>query len=213
MRLAWQVCLAAVLLSGTSAMAQDIQPYQPPPRGGYDTTYRRHFGFYIRPDVGFGYQTSSESGVSLSGPAASIGLAIGGALSENSILAGHLFGSGVSNPSVSGPGISGTANDTTFTMSGIGLQYTRYFMPSNLYLSTTLALTRMRSSTPRGDFDSDSGIGGRVSFGKEWWVGDHWGLGLVGHLSFSANQDPVPGGGSNSLTTWAFSAAFSATYN
>ena len=197
----------ALFLAGTAALAEEPSPYQPG-RPGFDSTYRRHFGFYIRPDLGFGYQTSSEAGTNVYGLAASIGIAIGGALSENSILAGHLFGSSVSNPSVSGPGVSGTARDTSLIMSGIGVQYTQYFMPSNVYLSTTLALTRMRSSTPSGDFDSDAGIGGRVGVGKEWWVGDHWGLGMVGHISFSTNKDV-----GNTLTTWAFGVAFSATYN
>jgi len=206
------VLASAVLFAAGAAFAEG-QPYQPAPATGYDFTYRRHFGFYIRPDLGFGYQTSSESGITISGGAALIGFAIGGALSENSILAGHIFGSGVSNPNVSGGGISGTANDTTLTMSGIGPQYTYSFMPSNVYLSTTLALTRMRSSTRNGDFDSDYGIGTRIALGKEWWVGDHWGLGVVGHVSFSTNQDPDGSGGTNTLTTWAFGAAFSATYN
>jgi hypothetical protein len=201
----------ALLLAGTAALAQEAMPYQPS-RSGFDSTYRRHFGFYIRPDLGFGYQTSSEAGITISGVAASIGIAIGGAISENSILAGHIFGSSVPNPSVSTPSGSGTATDTSFTMSGIGVQYTRYFMPSNVYLSTTLGLTRMRSSTPSGDFDSETGIGGRIGVGKEWWVGDHWGLGLVGHLSFSANQDQGASG-SNTLSTWSFAVAFSATYN
>jgi hypothetical protein len=43
--------------------------------------------------------------------------------------------------------------------------------------------------------------------------GDHWGLGLDGQIGFSTNQDPVGGGRSNTLTTWTFGAAFSATYN
>jgi len=211
MRFALFSAAGVLLLAGTAAKAQEIAPYQPS-RAGYDSTYQRHFGFYIRPDLGFGYQTSSEAGITVSGFAGSIGIAIGGAISENSILAGHIFGSSVPNPSVSTPSGSGTATDTSFTMSGIGVQYTRYFMPSNVYLSTTLGLTRMRSSTPSGDFDSETGIGGRIGVGKEWWVGDHWGLGLVGHLSFSANQDQGASG-SNTLSTWSFAVAFSATYN
>jgi len=50
-----------------------------------------------------------------------------------------------------------------------------------------------------------------LALGKEWWVSDHWGLGVAGHISFSSNQDPVAS--NNTLTTWAFGAAFSATYN
>jgi hypothetical protein len=207
------VCLAAVLLAGTAVVAQEVQPYQPQPRTGYDSTYQKHFGFYLRPDLGLGYMTSSESGVTISGLSGLAGVAIGGAIRENSILAVHIIDAVAQNPTVSSGSLSATANDTTITMWGIGPQYTQYFMPSNLYLSTTLALTRMHSSSGNSSGDSNWGVGTRIALGKEWWVSDHWGLGVVGHVSFSSNQDPVSGGGSNTLTTWAFGAAFSATYN
>ena len=213
MRFASQVSLAAVLLTGTALMAQDIQPYQAPPRTGFDSTYQRHFGFYIRPDLGFGYLTQTESGVTISGLSGLAGVAIGGAIRENSILAVHIIDAVAQNPNVSSGGLSATANDTTVTMWGIGPQYTYYFMPSNLYLSTTLALTRLHVSSGNNSGDTDWGLGTRIALGKEWWVSDHWGLGVAGHISFSTNQDPVSGGGSSTLTTWTFGAAFSATYN
>ncbi|MFL5312022.1 MAG: hypothetical protein ACJ79H_16440 [Myxococcales bacterium] len=203
-----------MFLTGTAVMAQDLHPYQAPPRPGYDSTYQRHFGFYIRPDLGFGYLTSNESGVTISGFSGLAGVAIGGAIRENSILAVHIIDAVAQNPTVSSGSFSATANDTSITLWGIGPQYTHYFMPSNVYLSTTLALTRLHSSGSGGSSgDSDWGVGTRIAAGKEWWVSDHWGLGVVGHLSFSTNQDPVAGGGSNTLTTWTFGAAFSATYN
>ena len=213
MRFASQVSLAVVLLTGTALMAQDIQPYQAPPRTGFDSTYQRHFGFYIRPDLGFGYLTQTESGVTISGLSGLAGVAIGGAIRENSILAVHIIDAVAQNPNVSSGGLSATANDTTVTMWGIGPQYTYYFMPSNLYLSTTLALTRLHVSSGNNSGDTDWGLGTRIALGKEWWVSDHWGLGVAGHISFSTNQDPVSGGGSSTLTTWTFGAAFSATYN
>jgi len=213
MRLASQVCLAAVLLTGTAVMAQDIQPLQGPPTTGYDDTYQRHFGFYIRPDLGFGYLTSTGPGVTISGLAGLTGIAIGGAIRENSILAVHIIGAAVQNPGMSSGGLSATANDTTVTLWGIGPQYTHYFMPSDLYLSTTLALTRLHSSNGNNSGDSDWGVGTRIAVGKEWWVSDHWGLGVAGHISFSSNQDPVAGGSSNRWTSWTFGATFSATYN
>ena len=163
MRLASQVCLAAVLLTGTAVMAQDIQPLQGPPTTGYDDTYQRHFGFYIRPDLGFGYLTSTGPGVTISGLAGLTGIAIGGAIRENSILAVHIIGAAVQNPGMSSGGLSATANDTTVTLWGIGPQYTHYFMPSDLYLSTTLALTRLHSSYGNNSGDSDWGVGTRIA--------------------------------------------------
>ena len=207
MKLAFAVAGAA-LLAGTSALAQQTSPYQQPSRGGYDSTYQRHFGFYIRPDLGFGYMTSSEAGVTISGFSGIGGLAIGGAIQENDILAVHIIDAVAQNPTVSAGGASTTAQDTSFMMWGIGPQYTHYFMPSNMYVSTTLSLTRMHIDSGGASGDSDWGFGTRVGVGKEWWAGDHWGLGLAGHISFSTNPDA-----GNTLTTWAFALAFSATYN
>ena len=209
--------IAAVLLSGTAGFAQEnqpTQPYQPgqPVPGAFrDATYRRHLGFYIRPDLGFGYMNSDENGTSVHGLAGIAGVAIGGAVQENSILAAHFFGASVSNPSVSSGGSSFSTNDYSMTLSGLGPQYTHYFMPANVYLSTTVALTRLRISSAGSSQDSDWGFGMRLSLGKEWWVGDHWGLGAVGHLGFSTNGDPTTS--NSSLTTWNFGIAFSATYN
>lgn len=208
MRLALKFSAAgAVLLAGTAALAQEPAPYQPT-RAGFDSTYQRHFGFYIRPDLGFGYMSSEESGFTISGFSGLAGIAIGGAIQENSILAVHIIDSVVQNPNVSGGGFSGTANDTSVTLWGIGPQYTYYFTPANMYLSTTLALTRFHVSSSSGNADSDWGLGTRLALGKEWWVSDHWGLGLAGHFSFSSNQD-----GNQTLTTWSLGLAFSATYN
>jgi hypothetical protein len=214
MRFAPRLCaIAAVLLTGSAGLAQENQPMQPPSRGGYDSTYQRHFGFYIRPDLGVGYMSSTESGITLSGFSGLGGVAIGGAIRENSILAVHIIDAVAQNPSVSSGGSSTSTRDTSLLLWGIGPQYTHYFMPANVYLSTTLALTRLHISSGGRSADSNWGVGTRIALGKEWWVSDHWGLGLDGHIGFSTNQDPVGGGSSNTLTTWTFGAAFSATYN
>ncbi|HKC61835.1 MAG TPA: hypothetical protein VKB92_17230 [Myxococcales bacterium] len=209
MRFALKFSVAgALLLAGTAALAQEPAPYQSA-RTGFDGTYQRHFGFYIRPDLGFGYMSMAGPGGTVYGLSGLGGIAIGGAIRENSILAVHFIDSVAQDPSVSGSGFSGTATGSSLTMFGIGPQYTYYFMPANVYLSTTLALTRLHVSDPAGDFNSDWGLGTRVAVGKEWWVSDHWGLGLAGHFSLSSNQN----GAGDALTTWALGVVFSTTYN
>jgi hypothetical protein len=69
----------------------------------------------------------------------------------------------------------------------------------------------MTTSSSGSDASTNWGFGARAALGKEWWVSDHWGLGLVGHLSMSFNQDQ--GTNPPTWTSWAFTAAFSATYN
>ena len=177
-----------------------------------------HDGFFLRLDLGGGYlehssPTNSVLGdMKVSGGAGSFGVAVGGAVAENLILAGHLYSSAISNPSISySSGASGNTSDTTMSMVGIGPELTYYFMPVNLYVSGTLAATRLHSSTNGQDGDSDWGVGMRLALGKEWWVSDNWGLGLAGLFSWSSNKDQ--GAGAPTISTWGLGVAFSATYN
>src|SRR5262249_56674629 len=89
------------------------EPAAPPaplaPAPEVDPTAHRHLGFFFHLDVGGGYFYSSAgtgTGVSISGPAAPLGLAVGGAVAENWIVAGELWGSLAPNPKVSYGGSS-----------------------------------------------------------------------------------------------------------
>jgi hypothetical protein len=182
-----------------------------------DNTINRHFGFFIRPDLGFGYLSSSESTGSadgtISGVAGVAGVSIGGAVAENLILSAHIYDAVSTNPSASLGGTTVNTSNSSLTMFGIGPELTYYFMPNNVYVSGTLALSRMTMNSNGRDASTDWGIGSRVSLGKEWWVSSHWGLGLSGHISYAANNDPTSNGNGNLMSSWAVGAAFSATYN
>ena len=111
-------------------------------------------------------------------------------------------------PTVTGPPLSNA--NATLTFLALGPEYTAYFK-QNYYLSLSPALTRATLATNGTSNDTNWGFGFRAALGKEWWVADHWGLGIVGHVSMSVNDDS----GRNAPTWggWAFTAAFSATYN
>lgn len=176
-------------------------------------TRHRHLGGFIRPDLGFGYLTTSASqgGVDarLSGFAGTFGFSAGGALSENSILALHFWDAVVTDLSYSVGSTSGTASGT-LAVFGFGPEYTRYSQ-QNFYFSISPSLTRMSASSGSSSGDTNWGFGVRAALGKEWWASDHWGLGLVAHLSMSINEDS--GSNAPTWTTWAMTVAFSATYN
>jgi hypothetical protein len=156
---------------------------------------------------------TSAGDLSISGPAGVFGFVVGGALLENVILGAHLYYGWIVNPTVSlSSGQSSTTSNASLTMVGVGPEFTYYWMPSNIYVSGTLALTRLVFSANGTDSSSKAGVGARLALGKEWWVSDHWGLGLAGHVSSSWNQDNGSGS-SPTLTTWAFALACSATYN
>src|SRR5262249_38502468 len=200
------------------SMPSSTSPAWPiaPPR---DDTIHRHFGFFLRPDLGVGYMATSEStgtslgDITISGAAGVFGFVIGGAIQENVILGAHVYDGVIVNPTVSlSSGQFSNTRNTSLSMVGIGPEFTYYWMPSNIYFSGTLAITRMALTVDGSDNTSNVGFGTRLAIGKEWWVSDHWGLGLAGHASSSWNQDGG-GAGAPTLTTWVFALAFSATYN
>jgi hypothetical protein len=181
-----------------------------------DDTINRHKGFFLRLDGEGGYLNSSTnvagSSFAISGGGAGIGVSIGGAVAEDVILFGHIYDLIATNPSVSSGSSSVGTSSTSAGTVGYGIGLTYYFMPVNVYLSGTLAITVLTTESNGTRSNTQAGPGGRIAIGKEWWVSDHWGLGLAGQLSFAFNKDT----GDSGAPTWstvAPSLAFSATFN
>jgi len=184
------------------------------PMAPRDATRHRHLGFFIRPDLGVGYLSTkaSQGGVdaAVRGAAGTFGLAAGGALTENSILAFHIWDVVVSDPTFKSNGTTVYNTDGKVSLFALGPEYTGYF-GENYYFSVSPSLTRVRFEANGQSSDTNVGFGLRGAIGKEWWAGDHWGLGVVAHLSTSFNKDS----GSNAPTwsSWSGTIAFTATYN
>lgn len=175
-----------------------------------------HDGFYLRLDGGIGSlkSTASSGGLDaeLSGTSGLFSISIGGALTPNFIIGGHLWGGSVSSPDVKLNGQSvGTTGSPTLTLSAIGVDLTYYFMPINVYLTATPSIASLSVKANGQTFDTKNGFAIRLAAGKEWWVSDNWGLGFNVNFAHSSNEDQ----GTNP-PTWSsnmFGVAFSATYN
>ncbi len=194
-------------------------PFYYPVRRYYDSTAFRHVGFFLRFDAGLGYLGSSTSASatglrfdSAHGVAGELGLAIGGAVAENVLLAGHLWGIAASVPTITSSGaVVPTNGDFSVSLFGVGPSFDYYFMPYNVYVTVTPSLTWLRFSDPFFAFDTAAGFGVRFAVGKEWWVGPHWGLGVAGWLVFSVNKESEAGG--PYWRTFAGGLGFSSTFN
>jgi hypothetical protein len=173
-----------------------------------------HDGFFLRLEPGFGYQkaSASEGGndASFSGAAGHLSVSIGGAPKENLIIAGNLFSTAAVDPKAEVNGVERDTEDLTVGLAGIGPQLTWYFMPANVYVSGTLAMTRLTVDNDGEEGETEAGIGGRLAIGKEWWVSNQWGLGVAGYGLFSSNEDKD---GGPRWRTWSAGVTFSATYN
>lgn len=196
-----RVLILTCFLSSSLAFAQEA-------------TDHHHLGFYLRLDFGAGGLGSNleRRDLAIAGGFGSFGFAIGGALSENLILAGHLFGLSAVNPNLSTGGSITQTNNTEVGISAVGPQLTYYFMPLDLFFSGTIGLSRLYATVQDAESKSNFGLALQLGFGKEWWMGSHWGLGIAAQLSISANQDR-PDPNAPNWSTAALGIAFSTTYN
>ncbi|HZR07329.1 MAG TPA: hypothetical protein VFA79_02025 [Myxococcales bacterium] len=171
---------------------------------------QRHTGTFLRPDVGVGYLAMNTSdGAMLTGFAETYGAAAGVSITQRSVVALHVWEAVVRNPSMSMGGSWGGANSSA-TLLAIGPEYTAY-SKDNYFLSVSPSLTRITVETNGITGATNWGLGLRAALGKEWWASEHWGLGVVGQLSVSLNEDSGPN--APTWTAWATTIAFSATYN
>ena len=218
----------AVLLCEHQALAQ---PYYepaygpPPPAYGPPPGYYRprrmapsyydyapHSGFFTRLDAGFGYLSASEAGVTFSGVGATFGGAFGGAIAPDLIIFGEILGTSITDADVSGSsGVGSSGLDLTLVGFGPGMAY--YIEPINVYLSGTLAFSKVYVSYTGTGFsagDTDLGIGASFMIGKEWWVRRRLGIGLAGQVHVASVRDPTADA---RMTATAASLLFSATFN
>jgi hypothetical protein len=144
---------------------------------------------------------------------------IGGAVVRDLVVFGRLRVVSLFDPKVRvGDETEDLGGDSFFVTQGLfgaGLNY--YVMPINIYFGGTIGFATLTTErNPRsGDTQrrgSDVGFGIDLDAGKEWWVGDNWGLGVALRLSLASipagddfPQDAVFGSGFVSIL-------FSATY-
>lgn len=162
-----------------------------------------HVGLLLRLTAGGMYASSGDDGVDLSGVGGDFTFALGGCVSENFALHGTLFSWSLSNPDVEIGALEGEL-DGSYSMSAYGGGVTYYFMPANVYLSGSLGLGFLTIDTDSGDDTSDPGFAMDLSVGKEWWVGNSWGLGLAGVFGFHSIDD---------ASGYEVGVRFSATFN
>ena len=152
-------------------------------------------GFFLRLSAGGGTANSSADDgtdeMELSGTSGDVNFAIGGMISPNLALHATVFGWSISDPTVKMNGTEVGDLNADVTATGIGAGLTYYFMPANLYLSGSVGSGKMEVDAGGGlDGETDRGLLLDLTIGKEWWVGDKWGLGVAGGLQYHSFNDP-----------------------
>ena len=178
----------------------------------------QHDGFFIRLTPGLGYSNFTEDiqGIDVfefSGLSSASRLQIGGAVSQNLIIFGE-FGAIIQfDPSMKLLGQSVDVTDVQLTISDFGGGITYYIMPANIYFALSLLVSQVTLEIQGNKAETESGFGFNVLIGKEWWVGDDWGLGIAGFGYYSTMDDKTVNGITPSISNTAFGILFTVTYN
>ena len=176
-----------------------------------------HDGFFAHASVGFGHTVMTSEPLRIEGDGALINLQAGASVSPSLSIFGHLSQTQIYAPAFRPNGsFPDDDQDVTASIGAYGGGVTWDHLDTNLYLSVVAALVHASiEEQDRQDdsidtrFRTDLGFGGAVTFGKEWWVDDEWGIGgaATAQVSRIADQDQV---------TWhngTFGILFSATWN
>jgi len=181
---------------------------------------RTHDGFFLRLSSGLGAANADISdntgSLEISGTSGDVNIAVGGMVGTNFALHGTLWGWSMTDPdgnlSIVGGGSGSGQLNGTLTMGAIGVGGTYYFMPANFYTSYSVGMGSLNGD---GDVDgkTKSGLAFDFTVGKEWWVGDAWGLGLNGGVAYFSSKDDTILGINESWSGPSFGLRFSATFN
>lgn len=203
------VLVLGVLAPGVAA-AQD--PGGVPENWGV----RTHDGVLLRLTSGLfaGGAGSTDGGTetSMSGAGLGFGVALGVAVRPGLVLTAET--AAVSGGGTRTTNLPGNVDEkVSFTHSFLGVGGSYYFQ-SNLYLHGAIGMMLMTfaevtaSGETVGEHSTDRGAGVSLMVGKEWWVGDDWGLGAAGQLLLGS----LPDNGTD-WTSASVGVLFSATYN
>lgn len=148
-----------------------------------------HEGFYFNTDVGPAYShyhfTGPADEVKAHGGGADVDFRFGYALTHHLVLSLDLNGTAtVNKPDTT---LNGTTlhfnTDYHFASSSVGAGLTWYF-ENNLFLGLTVGSGQATFNYNNTDINSNNGFAAQMRMGKEWWLGDDWGLGVVGGLDY-----------------------------
>ena len=137
---------------------------------------------------------------------------IGSEISDNLVLFADLGGFTLSEPNIEWQGSTSTVKNTDISSMGFGVGLSYYFMPADIYLSSSLLMSQVNLENSNVKAESEMGPGIFLCIGKEWWVGKKWGLGVAGFFEAALVKDQKDAQGYQpDINSQIFGLAFTAT--
>jgi hypothetical protein len=230
--------LSLVLLHVVPAQAQGPDQPTHPATGDQPHGVREHDGFYLRAGLGFGafndhlnIMNDHGYGVyagTVSGVATTSELLLGGTPVRRFVVGGGVFSASVlvsdfdmgdALASNSDPQLPREVDSARSNFSVIG-PFVNYYVGAvdGLHMQAALGvamLTGVRYEQARfANTEVAVGAGGMLGVGKEWWIADQWGIGILGRFTGGVlmEEDNQGVNWAHWVATWP-SVLITATYN
>lgn len=187
-----------------AAPPQTYEP--PPPPRSEDRTVHYHDGFYLNFALGVGSMTTTvtadpappvSNDVKITGVGVAGQLLFGGTPAPGLVLGGGTMGLSIAKAKLTVNDQEVPVQDDTVVLSMIGPFVNYYVDPEGgFHILGYLGFAQL-SSNDTDSNDEPVGFGLVAGVGYEWWVGEQWGLGVLGKFMYANTQldvDLVGGG-------------------
>jgi hypothetical protein len=183
----------------------------------------QHDGFMLRLTLGFGSGDVQQKAHPLSGDikdehaelsdfAVHLSLDLGFSPIDNLVLHVRLAAMAMSEPSTTVDGTRvAAARNSGVTSDFIGPAVSYYFMPIDLYLTAAVGFSSLAFNDGKTTRNTRGGPGLQLDVGKEFWVGNQWGLGAAFRFHYNHLSD-TDNSVRSSYDALAWGILFSATY-
>jgi outer membrane protein with beta-barrel domain len=163
------------------------------PASAYADEARSHDGgFFFRASLGGGVShTKFDSGsteAKIKGPSGSGDVALGFGVGKNLILHANVGGWAIVDPTIKFNDVEFDTDDVSVNLSHLGGGLTYYFGDSNVFVTGFAGIGRLDAEVEGEESGTDNGFAAGGGLGKEWWVGDRFGIGVMG--SFETHSIP-----------------------
>jgi hypothetical protein len=179
----------------------------------------QHDGFYLRVSIGADYLSAGAEAQGrsqkLTGGGLLLHMALGGAPTENVVVFAEFLYHSAINPDIEQQGRTLSTDRQTLAAGGLGAGIAFFVMPANACIAASVILASMNSrSHGVMNFETESGVGGNLVLGKEWWVSSNWGLGAAAQLFLGrANEKIALAGTKPAWLFYGLGLAVTATFN
>ena len=186
------------------------QGYGPPPPPREDPTVNYHDGFYLRLGFGIGFMnTTGEANLpspelKVTGTGFTGEFLIGGTPAPGFVIGGGTMGFTVFNPKVEVDGQEQSRTTDALNLSMIGLFVDVYPDPKQgLHIQGMVGYAQLSSDETDSDDERPEGLGLSVGVGYEAWVGEQWGIGILGKVAYASTKIDGSVGGLSADITYA----------